>query len=409
MYPNAYDQNAQNKNKNKNNFPQDNYYGGNKKEYGHQKNNNMPNYTDDKFRKTKNKIKVTLYKNGFIVNNGPFRDKSIPENNLFMEEVEQGLIPQEITKKGIYDLGILLENRKNELYIKKTKNPITEALNTYIHGNVNNNYNPNQNINNYLKDNPNIDPNIKINPPIVLPPGQDFPINFQEPFIISQSHHYQNQNNYNNPGHNKRPNNNMNNNNNNLALTPIEGRTNRKNIFVEKNENKIEEQNFQHKIRESLSAPKKKEEKKIKTFASLIKEKEEEEKKKKQKRKNQNEEEDENKEEEKKFHAFTGTGQIIGNINTQGLHVNKDIKNIVDEYSPICTFSIRLFNGEIVKCEFNYTQTLRDIYYYVQKISGSKNFHLLDGFPPKPLREYNKCIGELHLDKTILTQKIKET
>ena len=328
MYPNAYEQNAQNYNKNK--VPQDNYHGGNQRDYGHQKNNNMPNYGDDKFRKTKNKIKVTLYKNGFIVNNGQFRDKSIPENSIFMEEVEKGLIPQEIRKKGITDLGILLENRKNELYMKKTKNPITEALNTYIHGNVNNNYNPNQNINNYLKDNPNIDPNIKINPPIVLPPGQDFPINFQEPFIISQSHHYQNQNNYNNPGHNKRPNNNMNNNNNNLALTPIEGRTNRKNIFVEKNENKIEEQNFQHKIRESLSAPKKKEEKKIKTFASLIKEKEEEEKKKKQKRKNQNEEEDENKEEEKKFHAFTGTGQIIGNINTQGLHVNKDIKNIVD-------------------------------------------------------------------------------
>ena len=82
---------------------------------------------------------------------------------------------------------------------------------------------------------------------------------------------------------------------------------------------------------------------------------------------------------------------------------------MVDEYSPISTFSIRLFNGEIVKCEFNYTQTLRDVYYYIQKISGSRNFHLLDGFPPKPLREYNKCIGELHLDNTILTQKIKES
>ena len=405
MYPNAYEQNAQNYNKNKNKGPQDNYYGGNQRGHGHQKNNNIQNSSDDKFKKTKNKIKVTLYKNGFIVNNGQFRDKSIPENNLFMEEVEKGLIPQEIRKKGIKDLGILLENRKNELYMKKAKNPITEALNSYIQGNVNNNYN--QNINNYLNNNPNIDPNIKINPPIILPPGQDIPLNFQEPFIISQSHQYQNQNqnqnNFNNPKHIKKPNNNS----NNLSLTPIEGRTNRKNIFVEKNENKIEEENFRLKKRESLSAPKKKEEKKIKTFASLIKEKEEEEKKKKQK--GDNGEEEENKEVEKKFQAFTGTGQLIGNINTQGLHVNKDIKNVVDEYSPICTFSIRLFNGEIVKCEFNYTQTLRDVYYYVQKISGSRNFHLLDGFPPKPLREYNKCIGELHLDNTILTQKIKET
>ena len=89
--------------------------------------------------------------------------------------------------------------------------------------------------------------------------------------------------------------------------------------------------------------------------------------------------------------------------------MQKDIKNKVDRNSPICTFSIRLFNGEIVKCEFNYTQTLREIYFYVQKISGSNNFHLLDGFPPKPLREYNKLIRELNLDNTILTQKIKET
>ena len=345
-----------------------------------------------------------------MINNGPFRDKSIPENSIFIEEVEKGLIPQEIRKKGITDLGILLENRKNELYLKKAKNPITEALNSYIQENVNNNYNQNQNINNYLNNNPNIDPNIKINPPIILPPGQEIPLNFQEPFIISQSHYQnQNQNIIDNPRLIKTPRNNMNK-NNNLSLTPIEGRTNRKNIFIEKNENKInEEENFGLKKRESLSAPKKKEEKKFKTFASLLREKEEEEKRKKQKGNDQNGEEEEKKEEEKKFQAFTGTGQLIGNINTQGLHVNKDIKNIVDEYSPISTFSIRLFNGEIVKCEFNYTQTLRDVYYYVQKISGSKNFHLLDGFPPKPLREYNKCIGELHLDNTILTQKIKES
>ena len=147
---------------------------------------------------------------------------------------------------------------------------------------------------------------------------------------------------------------------------------------------KKKEENFQLKKRESLSAPKKKEEKKFKTFASLLREKEEEEKKKKANPQNKQNGENEEEKEEKKFQAFTGTGQLIGNINTQGLHVNKDVKNIVDEFSPICTFSIRLFNGEIVKCEFNYTQTLRDIYYYVQKISGSKNFHLLDGFNQNP-------------------------
>jgi len=71
---------------------------------------------NEKFEKTKNKIKLVVYKNGFILNNGKFRDRSIPENNQFMEEVEKGNIPQEIVDKGITDLGILLINRKTEMY-----------------------------------------------------------------------------------------------------------------------------------------------------------------------------------------------------------------------------------------------------------------------------------------------------
>ena len=81
-------------------------------------------------------------------------------------------------------------------------------------------------------------------------------------------------------------------------------------------------------------------------------------------------------------------GQAIGNINTEGLNVQADLKNSVDIFKPICPINIRLFNGEIAKGEFNYSQTLRDIYFYVRKISGSNNFTLLDGFPPVPLRDY---------------------
>ena len=47
------------------------------------------------------------------------------------------------------------------------------------------------------------------------------------------------------------------------------------------------------------------------------------------------------------------------------------------------------------------------IYIYVKKISGSNNFILLEGFPPKPLNQLNKTIQELKLDNTTLTQKIK--
>ena len=436
MYQNFYELNSNDYNYKKINGPSDNYSGSMKKNHAYSNtnanaNSNSYNHSnfDNNFQKTKNKINVIMFKNGFILNKGPFRDISIPQNRKFMEEVDKGLIPQELMIKGINDLEIILENRKNEVYAKKQMNPITSTLNAYIQGNQSNinylhqNININQNINNmnYIQNdinkmnyNPGINTNVKINPPIILNQGQNFPYNFNYPDANLPEQMEKSQNYY--------PNYKINNNQNqrkkakidpnNMCLTPIGGRNNRKNVFVEKGHNEKEE-NFDQKQRESLSAPKKKEEKKIRTFASLIKEekaKEEEEKKKKKAKKAENkkqEKEEEKKEEEKKFQAFTGTGQLIGNVNTEGLHVYKNVKNVVDQYSPICIFNVRLFNGEIVKCEFNYTQTLRDIYNYIHKISGSNNFYLLEGFPPKPLRDYNKSIGELYLDNTMLTQKIK--
>ena len=108
----------------------------------------------------------------------------------------------------------------------------------------------------------------------------------------------------------------------------------------------------------------------------------------------------------KKFTAFSGQGKIVGNVNMTGLHVDKNIKNFVDIYQPICNVSIRLFNGEVVKAQFNYSQTLRDIYLYVRRISGCIKFHLLDGFPPKLLRDYDRTIYELNINNSLLTQKI---
>ena len=139
----------------------------------------------------------------------------------------------------------------------------------------------------------------------------------------------------------------------------------------------------------------------------LKKEQEKQEEEKQQKRLGiKKEEEKETIEEDKKFTAFTGEGKLIGNVNMEGLQVNKNVKNIVNKSLPTCTISIRLFNGEIVKSEFNLNQTLRHIYFFVQKISGSNNFYLLEGFPPKPLREYTRTIQELKLENTILTQKL---
>ena len=78
------------------------------------------------FEKTKNKIKLVVFKNGFIINNGPFRDKSVYENNEFLQEVEKGIIPQELIRTGIKDLGILLINRKTEMF----RSPLYQSLPT---------------------------------------------------------------------------------------------------------------------------------------------------------------------------------------------------------------------------------------------------------------------------------------
>ena len=110
----------------KKSFPEDNYYGKGNKAYD-QYSEKAIQENNAKFDKTKNKIKLVVYKNGFILNSGKFRDRSIPENNRFMQEVEKGNIPHEIVEKGITDLGILLINRKNEIYYPPIEvSPITQ-------------------------------------------------------------------------------------------------------------------------------------------------------------------------------------------------------------------------------------------------------------------------------------------
>ena len=184
----------------------------------------------ERFDKTKNKLKLSLYKNGFIMDNGEFRNKNEPANKKFMEEIEKGYIPNELVKKGITDLGIEMDDHRDE------------------------NYEP----------------------------------------------------------------------------------------------------------------PK----------------------------------------EEKKFQAFTGLGKSISSVNTEGLHVNKNATSNVDRSKPTCKVNIRLFNGEVVSEDFNLNQTLQDVINFVKKKSGSNSFSLLDGFPPRPLTTYNKTIQELHLEGSLLTQKI---
>lgn len=181
------------------------------------------------FDKTKNRINLKVYRNGFIVDNGPFRPLSDPENQKFFQSVEKGYIPQELVNQGYKDLGIALE-KKDEDYVE----PIPE----------------------------------------------------------------------------------------------------------------------------------------------------------------------------KKFEAFTGTGKSLGNVDTTGLKVNKNVSSNVDKSKPTCRVNIRLFNGETVNEEFNLCQPFSDVVKFVEKASNSKKFQLLDGFPPKPITQMNKTIEELKLQGSTLTQRV---
>lgn len=308
---------------------------------------------DQNFAKTKTKVKLVVYKNGFILNNGEFRDKSFPENKKFMDEVDRGNIPQELMKKGIMDLGILLINRKNEIY----NSPYYQSYNTSI-------YNTNTFQTSYQKKSNNSEILSLLNNDSSFF-NKNNGITWSDPNITSSY----------------------------IPTTYSSQKIQKSNnSLYSSNTMKLENRYRTQKI--SINNNSKKNEKKMVDFLEF--KKEEDAKKGK----------DEEKNEKKKFTAFSGFGQILGNVNTEGLHVNKQVNTFANYYSPICHINIRLFNGEIIKAPFNYGQTAGDIYVYVRKVSGSNNFVLLDGFPPRPITDYGRTIGELGLYNTVLTQKI---
>jgi UBX domain-containing protein 1 len=43
--------------------------------------------------------KITLYENGFTVDDGEFQDYNNPKNKDFMKELNEGIVPKELKKK----------------------------------------------------------------------------------------------------------------------------------------------------------------------------------------------------------------------------------------------------------------------------------------------------------------------
>ena len=271
---------------------------------------------DEKFRKTKHKIKLVVYKNGFILNNCPFRDRSLPENNDFLESVERGNIPQEFIRKGIKDLGILLINRKEEMF---------RSSRLY----------------------------------------QSLPTSFD--YLDLSKNRYQRQTYKQEFG----------------KIHPIDA-------FAKSQVNIFNERDNQLYSSRTERIPNRLKE--IICHSSS--------------------------QENMGFVPFTGRGTLLATANIEGTLINcekpkhgkemnkpKEDVNRVDPSKPICEVNLMLYTGEFIKGQFNYTQTVRDIYNYVRGKSKIKDFILFDPFSSATYLDFDRTVEQLKLGETVLAQK----
>ena len=62
-------------------------------------------------------MKVTLWQNGFQVDDGEFRDYEAPENKKFMADLNEGYVPKELAEKYKRKIGIALLDKRKEKYV----------------------------------------------------------------------------------------------------------------------------------------------------------------------------------------------------------------------------------------------------------------------------------------------------
>ena len=58
-----------------------------------------------------------MYRNGFIVDDGPFRDLTAPENQAFIRSLGQGMVPAELSQGHPGDLDVALDDKRGEDYV----------------------------------------------------------------------------------------------------------------------------------------------------------------------------------------------------------------------------------------------------------------------------------------------------
>lgn len=77
---------------------------------------------DEETAKNVSKHKIVFYKNGFVVDDGEFRDNNDPANAEFLASVEKGQVPRELMNR-YQAVDIEVEDNREETY-KKPKAPV---------------------------------------------------------------------------------------------------------------------------------------------------------------------------------------------------------------------------------------------------------------------------------------------
>jgi UBX domain-containing protein 1 len=68
-------------------------------------------------KKPDTEVRITVYQNGFTVDEGEFREYDTPENKEFMKELNEGYVPKELRAKYNKPVGVALEDRRKEKFI----------------------------------------------------------------------------------------------------------------------------------------------------------------------------------------------------------------------------------------------------------------------------------------------------
>merc|ERR550539_1822470 len=69
---------------------------------------------------------VTVYRNGFTVDNGPFRPLSDPLNKKFMDEMAAGRCPSELQAGSREPVHVALHDKRSEDYKEPPPPPYTK-------------------------------------------------------------------------------------------------------------------------------------------------------------------------------------------------------------------------------------------------------------------------------------------